>query len=83
MSGITIGDGAVIGARSIVTKNVDPYSINVGSPARKVKPRFTDNQISDLLKIKWWDWEEDKIIENAHLLMSKDIDIFIDRHKIF
>ena len=83
MSGVTIGDGAVIGARSIVTKTVDPYSINVGSPARKVKQRFTDNQISDLLKIKWWDWEEDKIIENAHLLMSKDIDIFIDRHKIF
>jgi acetyltransferase-like isoleucine patch superfamily enzyme len=83
MSGVTIGDGSVIGARSIVTKDIDPYSINVGSPSRKVKQRFSDNQISDLLKIKWWDWEEDKIIENAHLLMSEDIDLFIEKHKIF
>jgi acetyltransferase-like isoleucine patch superfamily enzyme len=82
MSGVTIGDGSVIGARSIVTKDIDPYSINVGSPSRKVKQRFSDNQISDLLKIKWWDWEEDKIVENAHLLMSEDIDLFIEKHKI-
>jgi acetyltransferase-like isoleucine patch superfamily enzyme len=82
MSGVTIGDGAVIGARSIVTKNIDPYSINVGAPTRKVKQRFTDEQISDLLKIKWWDWEEDVILENSHLLMSKDIQQFIDKHKI-
>lgn len=82
MSGVTIGDGSVIGARSIVTKDVDPYSINVGSPSRRVKQRFSDNQISDLLKIKWWDWEEDKIVENAHLLMSENIDLFIEKHKI-
>jgi len=83
MSGVTIGDGAIIGARSIVTKNIEPYSINVGSPARLVKYRFNDSQISDLLKIKWWDWEETKIIENAHLLMSENIDPFIEKHKIF
>lgn len=82
MSGVTIGDGAVIGARSTVTKDIEPYSINVGSPSRKVKQRFTNDQISDLLKIKWWDWDESKILENAHLLMSKEIDSFISTHKI-
>jgi acetyltransferase-like isoleucine patch superfamily enzyme len=83
MSGVTIGDGAVIGARSIVTKDIDPYSINVGSPSRRVKKRFTEEQISDLLKIKWWDWDEDKILENSHLLMGKEINHFIDKHKIY
>jgi acetyltransferase-like isoleucine patch superfamily enzyme len=80
MSGITIGDGAVIGARSIVTKNIPPYTIAVGSPARVTKKRFTDDQIEKLLKIKWWDWDEQKIVDNAHLLMNTDIDNFISLH---
>lgn len=53
-NGITIGDGAVIGARSVVTKDIPPYSIAVGSPARVIRYRFDDNLINNLLKIKWW-----------------------------
>ena len=80
MSGIEIGDGAVIGARSIVTKNIPPYTIAAGSPARVTKKRFSDEQIEKLLKIRWWDWDDQKIIDNAHLLMNTDIDNFISRH---
>lgn len=80
MSGVTIGDGAVVGARSIVTKDILPYSIVVGSPARITRKRFTDEQINRLLDIKWWNWNEQKIIDNAHLLMSEDINSFITAH---
>ena len=80
MSGVTIGDGAVIGARSIVTKDVPPYTIAVGSPAKIAKKRFRDDQIDKLLDIKWWNWDEQKIINNAHLLMSEDIDKFLTAH---
>ena len=80
MSGVTIGDGAVIGARSIVTKDIPPYTIAVGSPAKITRKRFTDEQINKLLDIKWWNWSEQKIIDNAHLLMSDDINSFITAH---
>ncbi len=80
MSGVTIGDGAVIGARSIVTKDIPPYTIVVGSPAKMTRKRFTDEQINRLIDIKWWNWNEQKIIDNAHLLMSEDIDSFITAH---
>lgn len=80
MSGVTIGDGAIVGARAIVTHNVLPYSIVVGSPAIFKKKRFNDIQIDDLLRIKWWDWDDEKVIENARLLQSGKIDEFIERH---
>ena len=80
MSGVNIGDGAVIGARSIVTKDIPPYTIAAGSPAKVSKKRFTDIQINRLLYIKWWDWDDQKIIDNAHLLMSDNIDEFISKH---
>ena len=80
MSGIKIGDGAIVGARAIVTRNVDPYMIVAGSPARVKRERFTRNQIGCLLTIKWWEWEDSKVIENAHLLMSSNIDEFIKKH---
>lgn len=80
MSGVTIGDGAVIGAKSLVTKSVPPYSIVGGVPIKLIRERFTDEQIKSLLKIKWWDWPESKILENAHLLNAKDINKFIEIH---
>jgi len=80
MSGVTIGDGAVIGARSIITNDIPPYTIAVGSPAKITRKRFADDQINRLLDIKWWNWSEQKIIDNAHLLMSEDIDSFITAH---
>jgi acetyltransferase-like isoleucine patch superfamily enzyme len=77
MSGVTIGDGAVIANNSHVVKNVEPYSITGGNPAKHIKYRFTRDQIDALLEIKWWDWEEAKINEYSPLLCSGDIDKFI------
>ncbi len=64
LAGVTIGDGAVIGAGSVVTKSVEPFTIAVGNPAKPVRKRFSDATIKKLLKDKWWDWNEEKIKEN-------------------
>lgn len=60
-AGVTIGDGAVIGMGSIVTKNVAPYEIWAGNPAKFIRKRFPDNTICDLQEIKWWEWSDNKI----------------------
>lgn len=70
MPEITIGDGAIIGARSIVTKNVEPYTVVAGNPAKHIKERFDKEKIDILLKIKWWDWEEDHIKKCIDILLS-------------
>ena len=61
LSGVNIMDGAVIGAGSVITKDVPPYAVVGGNPAKVIKYRFSENVINELLKIKWWDWEEEKI----------------------
>lgn len=81
MSGVTIHNGAIIAAGSTVTKDVPPYAIIAGNPGRIVKFRFTEEQIEDLLKISWWNWEENKIKEEAMTLWSGDIEDFIKKHK--
>lgn len=73
MPGVTIGDGAVIGAYSLVTKSVGPYEIWGGNPAKKIKKRFSDEEIKQLLKIKWWEWSEEKIKAHLPLLRSSDV----------
>ena len=77
MSGVTIGDGAVIAANSHVVKNVEAYSIVGGNPAKFIKYRFTPEQIEKLLQIKWWYWEDSKINEFTPLLCNTDINLFI------
>jgi acetyltransferase-like isoleucine patch superfamily enzyme len=77
MMGIKIGDGAIIAANSHVVKDVEPYSIVGGNPAKVLKKRFTDEQIQKLLKIKWWDWTEEKINEALPYLCNPDIDCFL------
>ena len=79
---INIGNDVWIGARSIVTKNIDPYSIVVGSPAKEIRKRFSDLQIEKLLKIKWWDWEDKKVLDNAYLLMNENVDKFIELYEV-
>jgi serine acetyltransferase len=81
MSGVTIGNGSVIGANTTVSKDVPPYAIMVGNPGKIIKYRFDEDQIKDLLDIAWWDWNESKIKEESMLLWSRDINYFIKRHK--
>ena len=73
MAGVTIGDGAVIGARAVVTKDVPPYTIVGGVPAKPIRRRFPEDVISDLLKIRWWDWPEEKIQMNIQAIQSGQI----------
>lgn len=73
MPGINIGDGAIIASKSIVTKDVPPYTIVGGNPAKIIRKRFSDDVIKLLLKLKWWDWEIKKITQNIPILCSNDI----------
>jgi acetyltransferase-like isoleucine patch superfamily enzyme len=77
LSGVTIGDGAVIGTGAVVTKDVAPYEIVAGNPARSVGYRFTEDQIAALLRIGWWDWPTELVKERVADLASPDIDAFI------
>ena len=70
MSGVTIGDGAIIAARAVVHNDVAPYTIVGGVPAKVIRKRFCDDVISSLLKIKWWDFPEEKIKENIKNIQS-------------
>lgn len=74
MAGVTIGDGAIIAARSVVVKDVPPYSIVAGNPAKVVKMRYDDKTIERLLKISWWNWSIDKINSNLALIVGDDMD---------
>lgn len=78
MAGVTIGDGAVIAANSTVVKDVAPYSIVGGNPAVEIKKRFSEQQISKLLALKWWDWDIEKITRNVMYLTDNELDKLID-----
>lgn len=80
MSGVTIGHGAVIGLRAIVSKDVEPYSILVGAPQRVIKKRFNDIEVQMLLQMKWWDWSDERIKECTSLLMSKNINELYNKY---
>ena len=67
MDGVQIGDGAIVGAGAVVTKDLEPYSINVGVPARKISMRFSDSEIQRLLRFKWWDRGFDWIRTHSYL----------------
>jgi virginiamycin A acetyltransferase len=81
LSGVTIGDGAVIGAGSVVTKNVEPYSIVAGVPAKQIRWRFSQHLIKQLLEIKWWDWDIKKIKNNKNFF-TMDISCLDDLYAI-
>lgn len=73
MAGVTIGDGAIIATNSTVVKDVEPYSIVGGNPAIEIKKRFSEDKITKLLELKWWDWKIEKITKNVQSLTGIDI----------
>ncbi len=78
LSGVKIGDGSVIAANTIVSRDVPPYSVVAGNPQIILKLRFSEHEITQLLKIKWWDWPIDKIREAVPLLCNDDIKRFCE-----
>jgi virginiamycin A acetyltransferase len=74
MPGVTIGDGVIVGAKSVVTKDVPAYAIVAGAPAKVIRMRFSDEVISKLLALRWWDWPIATINDNLQHIVDADID---------
>jgi len=81
LSGVNVGNGACIAAGSVVVKDIPPFAIAGGNPAKVLKYRFDEETIKQLEELKWWEWEEKKIKELVPELMSTDISGFIKKYK--
>ncbi len=78
LSGVTIGDGAVVGARSVVSRDVPPYGVVAGNPARLIRYRFSPEVVERLLSIKWWNWADSRIDEAVPLMLKPEVENFLD-----
>jgi virginiamycin A acetyltransferase len=74
MAGVRIGNGAIVGTRAVVTKDVEAYTIVGGVPAKPIRKRFCDEIIAGLLSIRWWDWPAQKISENIKFIQTGNIE---------
>jgi virginiamycin A acetyltransferase len=75
MPGVTIHDGAIIGSRAVVTKDVAPYTIVGGVPAKEIRKRYSDEIIKDLLELQWWNWPKDKIAQKINAIQTGQIEL--------
>lgn len=78
LSGFTVGNGAIVAARSVVTKDVAPYAVVAGNPAREIRKRFDEETIEKLLEIQWWNWDIEKVKEHYKILKSRDMSKLIE-----
>lgn len=74
MPGVSVGDGSIIATKSVVTKDVEPYSIVGGNPAKLIRKRFSEEQIEELLELRWWDWPIEKVTTHVQDLTNHDIE---------
>ena len=81
LSGVNVADGAIIAARSVVTRDIPPYAIVAGVPARVIRSRFDETTMDALLQIAWWDWPEADIERMIPLLSSPDVDVLLAEMK--
>ena len=81
MAGVHIGDGSIIAANAVVTKDVEPYAVVGGVPAKMIKKRFPDETIQILEQMKWWDWNYEDIYNVVPLLQSESVEELIAYYK--
>ncbi len=74
LSGVSIGDGCIVGSNTVVSKSVEPYSIIVGNPGRVAKRRFSSDKIDMLSEMKWWDWDYQRLFDALDIIQSENVE---------